>query len=843
MTNRFDVFLSSNRGDLQQAGVLGDRLHANQLSVFRDEWDLHPRLPWHDNLAGVAKAYRVAVVCIGAAGLGDWPDPEMREVVDRAPITIIPVLLRGYPRSMQVSGFTKNLTPVDLQQGVSDKAMAPLIARIKATTRNNAATMATTRADPSTMRSLSARLRRAILGVPRWIGLHRPRRKRDWGIGLGGLLGLLATFATWRWPLSLQNPSWWLALLKVEARESISLVAHTTEPFGKPVAGIQFTDGRHVSPPTNRVGATSLDLPASFQAGRQINIDLVDSAKARREHWFLVNQRINVPSPGEVAALMLMSRHEIYEVGDEVRTDAARPGHQAGESAADEHARVIDEVAVRHGLTSEQLRQAVRSFGNTSDPEDQAIAAYLEGHYSAAEKLLQQVAANKAVGLVGVLRYQGAAQMGQGKFKEAAATYREALAIAGTDTDLLGSLGATLFALADWSGAESLFRQALALDEQRGSPHVSEDLNNLAQVLQETDHLAQAEPLMRRSLALDEKQFGPEHPNVATNLSNLAMLLYTMNRLPDAEPLMRRALAIDQKSYGPDHHEVATDLSNLAELLKATGRFAEAEPMLRRALAIEEKTLGAEHGDVSTDLNNLALLLAETNRLQEAETLLRRALAIDEKNLGPDHPNVANRLNNLGALLKELERFGEAEPLLRRALAIDVKNYGPGHPNTAWDLANLAGLLGKTHRVAEAIPLIHRAIATDRKSFGEDSTELASDREGLARLLQEEHRFADAERLFQQALAADSKSLGPTNPKVALDLNSLALLFEARNRPHEAEPLLRRSLGILFASARANGRENLKTAAIVKNYRSLLGQMGKSASETDATIEQLRHER
>ena len=93
------------------------------------------------------------------------------------------------------------------------------------------------------------------------------------------------------------------------------------------------------------------------------------------------------------------------------------------------------------------------------------------------------------------------------------------------------------------------------------------DLNNLAQLLQDTNRLEEAEPLMRRALAIDEKSYGPEHPNVAIRLNNLAQLLQATNRLEEAEPLMRRALAIDEKSYGPEHPDVARDLNNLAQLL------------------------------------------------------------------------------------------------------------------------------------------------------------------------------------------------------------------------------------------------------------------------------------
>ncbi len=73
--------------------------------------------------------------------------------------------------------------------------------------------------------------------------------------------------------------------------------------------------------------------------------------------------------------------------------------------------------------------------------------------------------------------------------------------------------------------------------------------------------------------------FGPDHPNVAIDLNNLAELLQATNRLAEAEPLMRRALAIDETSFGPDHPNVANGLNNLALLLQATNRLAEAEPL------------------------------------------------------------------------------------------------------------------------------------------------------------------------------------------------------------------------------------------------------------------------
>ena len=148
-------------------------------------------------------------------------------------------------------------------------------------------------------------------------------------------------------------------------------------------------------------------------------------------------------------------------------------------------------------------------------------------------------------------------------------------------------------------------------------PTSPSDLNNLAQLLQDTNRLSDAEPLMRRALAIDEASFGPDHPNVARDLNNLAQLLQATNRLSDAEPLMRRALAIDEASFGPDHPKVAIRLNNLAQLLKATNRLSDAEPLMRRVLEIFLQFGAAtshEHPHLSAAIANYCVLLEEMGR-------------------------------------------------------------------------------------------------------------------------------------------------------------------------------------------------------------------------------------
>jgi tetratricopeptide (TPR) repeat protein len=343
-------------------------------------------------------------------------------------------------------------------------------------------------------------------------------------------------------------------------------------------------------------------------------------------------------------------------------------------------------------------------------------------------------------------------------------------------------LGGLLKAKARWREAEPFYRRALEIDEASlgpTHPTVAIRLNNLAQLLQDTNRLAEAEPLLRRALAIFESSLGPTHPNVATGLNNLALLLRGTNHLAEAEPLMRRALEIDEASFGPTHPNVAIRINNLAQLLQATNRLAEAEPLMRRALEIDEASFGSTHPNVAVDLNNLASLLQDTNRLAEAEPLMRRALAIDEASFGPMHPDVARDLNNLAQLLQATDRLAEAAPLMRRALEIDEASFGPTHPRVASHLNNLANLLQATNRLAEAEPHMWRALEIDEASFGPTHPKVAIRLSNLASLLYATNRLAEAEPFMRRALAIFEASFGPEHPSTAIVRRNLVTLLAA----------------------------------------------------------------
>jgi tetratricopeptide (TPR) repeat protein len=345
-----------------------------------------------------------------------------------------------------------------------------------------------------------------------------------------------------------------------------------------------------------------------------------------------------------------------------------------------------------------------------------------------------------------------------------------------------------------------------------------------------------AEPLMKNALEIDEQSFGPDHPDVARDLNNLAQVLQDTNRLQEAERLMKRALKIDEQSLGPDDPKIAIRLNNLAQLLQDTNRLQEAEPLMKRALEIDEQSFGPNHPKVAIDLNNLAQLLKDTNRLQEAEPLMKRALEIDEHSFGPNHPKVSIRLNNLAQLLQATNRLPEAEPLMKRALEIDEQSFGPNHPNVARDLNNLAQFLKATNRLQEAEPLMKRALQIDEQSFGTNHPDVAIDLNNLAQLLQATNRLHEAEPLMKRALQIDEQSFGANHPHVARDLNNLAQLLKASNRLQEAETLQKRPL-IIFR--RSFGTEHPFTETARDNYVAILEEMSVPEEEINICVSKI----
>jgi tetratricopeptide (TPR) repeat protein len=139
-------------------------------------------------------------------------------------------------------------------------------------------------------------------------------------------------------------------------------------------------------------------------------------------------------------------------------------------------------------------------------------------------------------------------------------------------------------------------------------------LNNAALALEEKGDFTGAEPLFREALALAESALGAEHPDTAGTLNNLARLLEAKGNAAAAEPLYRRALAIAEKTMGPADPRLALSLENVAAVMDAKGDYAAAEPLYRRALSIAEKALAPRDPATQNIREELTDMLKRSSR-------------------------------------------------------------------------------------------------------------------------------------------------------------------------------------------------------------------------------------
>lgn len=365
------------------------------------------------------------------------------------------------------------------------------------------------------------------------------------------------------------------------------------------------------------------------------------------------------------------------------------------------------------------------------------------------------------------------------------------------EAEVRNTIGLTQRGLGRYADAEANFRKALAIWRATlpaRDPTIAFGQNNLALVLLDLNKLAEAEPLFREVLETWRATYPAGDPEIATGLNNLATLLRTQNKFTEAEPLFREALDIWRATLPAGHTSVALILGNLAETLQAQDKFAEAEPLFREALATYRATLPAGHPTIGLSMTNLALLLQDQDKYAEAESLHREALKIDRAALPAGHPHIAKDLHNLAFLLLEQNKLVEAEPLALEALAIWRSALPAGHPEIATGLGNVAKILRAQKKLAEAEPLARESLEIRRKVLPAGHEDIALSLNILAVQLQDQGKFAEAEALFREALEIRRKARPSRHPDIAASLHNLAGLLQAQNKLAEAEPLLREVL-------------------------------------------------
>ncbi len=432
--------------------------------------------------------------------------------------------------------------------------------------------------------------------------------------------------------------------------------------------------------------------------------------------------------------------------------------------------------------------------------------------------------------------YMGLGLYGQAQpLLEAAAEKRRALPI-DERADLalsLSHVGDLLTVRAEYPGAESAYRQAIALQRARSrtsgatTPHLPAVFSVWAQNLMRKDalrkpsricgmrsrcrsacpwartriprapsmrspgpinerNLNEAVPLLRDAVAMQRALWGNQpYPDYADALNDLGLLLRSKSEYAESERLLRESLAMQRRLLGDKHPHIASSLNNLALVLHLKGDLEGANSTYRQALAMQHELLGEVHPDVALTLYNLASVMEDSGELRGAVEATRESLHIYRTLFPGDNPDVARTMNRLGYLLTESGDYSTPDAYLQDALKMRRRLFGEAHPEVASSLVNVAIFQVATRNYSDALLSARAAkeMFTSALSASNWKTAVAQSVSGAA--LAGAGQYAEAERELVQAYTLLSQDAAALPDYRTLARRYLAELYRQWGRPAE----------------------------------------------------------
>ncbi|HEX4144621.1 MAG TPA: tetratricopeptide repeat protein [Pirellulales bacterium] len=235
-----------------------------------------------------------------------------------------------------------------------------------------------------------------------------------------------------------------------------------------------------------------------------------------------------------------------------------------------------------------------------------------------------------------------------GRLAEAAAAYREILALRPDIAEANANLGVVLANQGSLEEAASQLERAVELQPQLIQAH-----NILGEILGAQGKLDQAAMRFRQVLALD--------PDIAETHYNLGGVLVRQGKLDEAATHFERAAAL--------RPELAEAHNNLGIVRGSQGQLDQAVASFVQALTLRP--------DYAEAHNNLGNLLVRQGKFQEAAAHFERAATL--------RPDLAEARNNLGNVLRQQGKLDEAAARYQQAIAL-APSYAEAHYNLGFTL-------------------------------------------------------------------------------------------------------------------------------------------------------------
>jgi eukaryotic-like serine/threonine-protein kinase len=389
--------------------------------------------------------------------------------------------------------------------------------------------------------------------------------------------------------------------------------------------------------------------------------------------------------------------------------------------------------------------------------------------------------------------------------------------------------------------AQLLFERSADIRRHVLGPENAETLrsmDDLAWILNQQGHAADAEKLQRETVANRRRVFGEENLDTLKSMSNLAWTLDREGHYAEAEQLERKVLEIRRRVVKIDDRDSLATMNNLAATLGHQGQYAEAERLKRVVLDVRQRTLGPDHPDTMTSMNNLAFTLQQEGHYAEAEKLQRQTLNAQRRILGPEHPDTLRSMNNLANTLVHEGHLADGVQLQREALGIKQRVLGPEHQDTLWAMNELALTLQVEGQYSEAEKLQRQTLEIQRRVLGSERPNTLSTMSNLAATLNKEGRYSEAEDLQRQTVDTMRRILGLEHPNTLATTDQLAQTLDREGHYDEAEKLAREALEI---QRRVLGPQHPDTAGTTYDLGCILAHSGSSDEAFSVLREAIDH--
>lgn len=303
-------------------------------------------------------------------------------------------------------------------------------------------------------------------------------------------------------------------------------------------------------------------------------------------------------------------------------------------------------------------------------------------------------------------RFLGLAEFMRGRFPEAEAHVRRALALQADLAAAHDNLSLYLLRMGRPVEAEAAARRALSFQ-----PNLANASHNLGLALRAQRRFAEAEPPLREAIVLA--------PNDAEVWNDLAAVMEQLHRVPESAVALKRALQLR-----PDFSLAKQNLQRVEVLLSELKKPGGSENFRAQPLAGDHSSAAEE--------NNLGVELLAQGRLAAAEAAFRRASRLA--------PELAEIWFNIGKALQGQEKLAEAEEYFLRAVKL--------RPAWAEAYVHLGFLQYSQRRLKDAEAAYRRALGL-QPDHVEALNSLA------ANILTNQGRFDEARKAYQHALALE----------------------------------------------------------------------------------------